>query len=72
MKIEILAKNQRKFFRTSYTKSCFSEDCTEQEMVLMAAGDFYLRQKTYTRILLIQIIDENNFVKIVYQRGSKK
>lgn len=66
--IIITAENQRRIMKVSYDASIFSEDLTGKETVLMALGDFYTRQTTYTRLVSVVTVDENGDETEWYQK----
>ena len=64
MKIRITAENQRRIIVCTYERTAVSEDLTEKEALLCLLGDFYLAQNTYTRIVKVEKIENENVTTI--------
>ena len=64
MKFRFYGENQRRCIVCTYEESAVSEDLTEKEAILCLLGDFYLSQSTYTRIVKIEKIENENITTI--------
>lgn len=72
MKIIIKAMNQRRYFKTTYKNDCFEENCTKEQKILQALGDFYIRQTTYTKLVYIEIIHDDGTTTTYCPKTSKR
>lgn len=69
MKVIITAWNQRRKIEHCIDTSKLRKELTEAEKSLIALSKFYTKQRTYTKLYQVKIVNEKGQDKILWERG---